>query len=436
MVRFLGPIFVSLVLGCGGVDTTNSAPPTGSALTCTARLRTVNPPLLADADIECSDSKYLGASVAAQSDRRAFVAVSRLDRSGADEGRLFSIDPDGATSETLPFARAWMRTDAAGVPYLFRSGNRPDQDGFYVRAGSQWTFEAVTPFGEPPGLVDAAVTPGGSPLVLFRTARLGTYELELLSRPAQDWMPEAIGPSVDVAWGAAAAALSLASDGDARVVYWHTGPAEGLYLWRPGQAPKSIVAPISRRAVPSAARHSGAGAAFSLHFLDGIHVLFTDDAGVLTDVLVPGTLPALRPCQVAPIDSGTGTCGPNCIDSIDGAVADAHAVARTDDGRFWIAYVAGHFEQEFKYDRACGEGGCTCGVTLVRDDTRAKLTIARVSPGAATPVEVAWQIDPPSYGFELDARGTNLHFIASGTVQALAPVARYLSIDTTAFGLP
>jgi hypothetical protein len=80
--------------------------------------------------------------------------------------------------------------------------------------------------------------------------------------------------------------------------------------------------------------------------------------------------------------------------------------------------------------------GCVCGARLVRDATQAKLTIARVDPAAATPVEVVWQIDPPSYGFDLDARGTVLHLVASGTTAALAPVARYLSIDTAAFGLP
>jgi hypothetical protein len=421
------------VAGCGASKIVNQdAPPNdpgpGDAMppadgTCSGRLNEVTPPLLTDATLACGDGMLMQHDVAAGFG--AGYVVATRERASKSDIYLFSIGNERVVTEALPFWAGWARADGTGKLYLVGADLEADNEGVYTRDGLMWHFEETAKrqsFLD----VDVAVSPGGACTILGSVQQGAMQQIQLMSKGDGGWAGTLVDHTPQF-FARGFGALTLDGDLAPHAFFWRDEAPSGLFEWSAATGAVSVVASAERHGNIVAVRPAGAVSAVSLTWADGVHAI-VDEAGTIRDVLAPGA-PLISPkCTRINLDGGNSVCPQTCLDSLDGAVADVSALARTDDGRLWMAYVAGHFEQEVSYTLACGEGPCLCEPKVVRDATRTDLVVARVTPDAAVPVEVAWRTAlamPKS--LEMDARGSELHIVADAGNE---PSMRYLRLDT------
>lgn len=117
-------------------------------------------------------------------------------------------------------------------------------------------------------------------------------------------------------------------------------------------------------------------------------------------------------CDLEPED-----CAGSCPEHGQGLLPRQFDLARTNDGRDWVAWVHTRYDREYVFDEHCHPNVCFCQVYLIEDASTAQLRIGRVSNEA---VHVVAQ-------FEL---GSTL--LDQGQVQALGE--RVASVSAHGFG--
>jgi hypothetical protein len=106
------------------------------------------------------------------------------------------------------------------------------------------------------------------------------------------------------------------------------------------------------------------------------------------EVIVPDTATIEFQC-LADYDGTPGTCPTSCEEVVDGLYGGMTSVARTTDGRVWVAHVITHFDQTHAYTETCDEEvGCWCNWDVTRDDSWGELVLGSLDVAAGQVVEV------------------------------------------------
>jgi hypothetical protein len=205
-------------------------------------------------------------------------------------------------------------------------------------------------------------------------------------------------------------------------------------LWPDLGVPAYAVASAAAPTAPS-----GPLFAVAMAYDDGIHVFVESKASPETESVIAGATPAVETCFTP--GPGGADCKGTCHKTTVGMEKGAFALAWTDDGTAWVAYVITKFDQTISYS-VQGEGICFGNVD--KDASQATLHVVRVPQGGGATEEVlSMPIDRPggadaftdlnaSVRF-IDARGFGKDLaIGARTGWITGPNAvRVLRVDTT-----
>jgi len=198
----------------------------------------------------------------------------------------------------------------------------------------------------------------------------------------------------------------------------------------PNVSPSYLVTPIPAPVAP-------APALFAVAIADapGIRVVAEHASAPETETPVPGTAPVTHTCQTPAPDNlaCTGTCHETGV----GVETGAYALAWTDDGVGWLAYVVTQLDQQVGYTlMGAGDGPPPyCVGNVTSDLSHATLHLARVPLDGSAPTEVlTMPIQRPASQdagfFDARAFGTDLAIgVRTGFAEPFA--VRVLRVDTT-----
>jgi hypothetical protein len=306
-----------------------------------------------------------------------------------------------------------------------------------------------------------ATVPGGAAAPHWLDAAIGTNEdeyvlhgydgvpLVLASDDGSGWTEREIaGPRDGIAslglgsWDAFA--LALANDGTPHAAYWERGASEGTLDHVAGSAaPETLTTRVLsdhgsplRLIVPA----NGNGAVVGLVESQEIHILVPDGSGGYATLPLPSTLVSVKPTgcmektegDVCPADA-------TYTETSDGVQGTGYALARTEDGRIWLAYAERHVECDYMRIDELTESGPQCVSRVVDDRSKTEIVIAEVVSGAAAAITERFRgpIDnADATELAADASGMHLHVAAAlfrSTVigDSDRGGVRYLAIDTT-----
>jgi hypothetical protein len=169
-------------------------------------------------------------------------------------------------------------------------------------------------------------------------------------------------------------------------------------------------------------------------------------AGDSEEVRLDGTAAFAATCLL-PDGNEPGLCPESCEERGTGIDDRMAAIARTSDGRVFVAWMWTELDQTLSYEETCDEEvGCYCNFTIERDDSRGELVLAELDVETLEVREVLRVTDknPHLWGLFGDYDGSPRPFdmrsfgndLAIGArvrdTEALSPAAiRVLRIDTT-----
>ncbi len=247
-------------------------------------------------------------------------------------------------------------------------------------------------------LVDLEVSAAGAPGLWIVTDAPDAYSLATPSAQGDAWtltsapVPEAgawnrftrsaaDGSTVSLAIEAPPSGYqlhALVGGADRDVGSPFSGPGLWLMAVTPAEAPTSSSGPLF---------------AVALEAEDGIHVVGEPGSGPEVESLVPGTLPLAGSC-VAPGD--LTACTGSCHSTGTGLEDGAYALARTDDGNVWLAYVVTALDQTIDWSVQGDPGAGFCAGDVGKDSSQGTLHLVRVPADGSAPAEVlAMPIDRP-----------------------------------------
>jgi hypothetical protein len=136
---------------------------------------------------------------------------------------------------------------------------------------------------------------------------------------------------------------------------------------------------------------------------DGIHVVGESAQAPETEVTISGTTAATPTC-VTPTDQTM--CTGTCHETSSGMEARAFALAWTDDGVAWLAYVVTAFDQIIAYGLQGDPGVQFCVGNVSQDASKGTLHVVRVALDGSAPKEVlSMPIDRPGNGDAFEPLG-------------------------------
>jgi hypothetical protein len=335
-----------------------------------------------------ADTTFVALTTSGAEDRRRLVALDASGEVSVDQGQVgrtaiagLAVDAGGS----LRFAGVRGRPPGSDEPVLVHEG---------ILTGTTWSHSTLDQARWSLGLeIDPsqrslvhAEDSAGAPLLL---ARGGDDPSSLTSLPAGF---EERALALDAR---GAPTFSLASDSTLSVLD-EAGNAiftQALPSVSTGDLPMMKVAPGQPFAIDD-----GSDLAFAALGEDGLHVLLGDrGGGNAVDVTVPSTAAAAFTCPLRAEGTGSGCgaeCAPPCRSSGSGltpisiaapASSSAFALARTDDGALWLAYLASDLELTVNYVWGNTGAGCsTCGAVGGTTQGSTELKVVRIAPDGSS----------------------------------------------------
>ena len=179
---------------------------------------------------------------------------------------------------------------------------------------------------------------------------------------------------------------------------------------------------------------------------DGYRVVWPTTEGS-QEVALTQTAPFEPTCVVDEGGGGPGSCPTTCEETGMGVEDRMAAIARTSDGRVWVAWMWTERDQTLSYTETCDEEvGCYCNFDIDREESRGEIVVAQVDLDTLVVTEVLRVSDtnPHQWGlftdyrespraFDMRTYGTDLALGARvRNTEAYEPAAiRTLRIDTT-----
>lgn len=201
-------------------------------------------------------------------------------------------------------------------------------------------------------------------------------------------------------------------------------------------SPFSLSTSPSYAVTPAPAPAAPTGALFAVALADapGIRVVAEQASAPETEVPVPGTAPPTLTC---PTPTAFSECSGFCHETGAGMETGAYALAWTDDGVAWLAYVVTQLDQQVGFT-LMGQGDGPppyCARGVVTDASKATLHLVRVALDGTAPKEVlSMPIQRPAVSGAnfVDARGFGTDLAIGVTTGWADPFAvRVLRVDTT-----
>lgn len=391
-------------------------------------------PVTIAARADCPFTKW-DLSIAAGAGDRGYVAFSSDDDVHPS---LLTIDPAGGTGGTtdVPPGAQLVASASGSLSIFSTTGVAPNPLSYVTRAsdGSPWTTEAVS--GHVEG-VSAASFGDRTPVVAFNDSSPGSFFLATRNE-AGSWAITQLAP-VAVIGNLLLPNFGVALDGAGHTyVSYVRGSANGTpelaYHVDGGPAHAAPIAWIPAGGYPLPIAVPGALGAplVAMTQPDAIHVLVPNGAGYDDTPLASSGALAPTGCPNVVGFCGQGktcACSPEvwCTEKGNGALSQP-AVARTDDGAVWVAYVRETIDEDEHIYATCGEPGCTCELSTVTSRTTTELVLARVGPTGGKP-EIRWTSQATT-----DLGGGQIAMVAKGTrlyvVTAAVDPVRYWVVET------
>lgn len=204
-------------------------------------------------------------------------------------------------------------------------------------------------------------------------------------------------------------------------------------------SPFAVSAPIG---YAIAAPTAPTGPLFGVALSDGngIRVVGESASAPETETVVPGTSPPVPTCPTPSVAACTGTCH----ETGSGMEYGDFALAWTDDGVAWLAYVVTAFDQTISYAIQQEPGPPLCFGQVIQDSSLGTLHLVRVALDGSAPTEaLVMPIDRPggaarSNLYEpmrvVDARGSGKDLalgVRTGWEVSKHSAVRVLRVDTT-----
>jgi hypothetical protein len=338
-------------------------------------------PITVDVALRCTDEAFgeHGLSVVAIPDG-VVVAIA-----SAEKARIVRVAGDEILADASPFQDAsWplylattrQGTVAAVADHTLPTGKPPHGLVFAESVnGAAFSMELIADLGDDAPALAFELGPDGTPFVVHQlggginvatrvngtwtTGRLGigrtTYDRYTLTASG-----EPVAFSFDSVENVTDLSVYV---GDALPVY--LGNLHAPYL-RPAQPATADLPPGSP--VTAAVAHAGSGVA----------LLWPDENGP-TLVSVPGAEGLEGACDELNCEVGT------CV--VEGRIptGNAYAIARTDDGAAWIAFVVADLRREVTGSNCDVFYGCECDVEVADPGENGVLHVVRIMPGGAPP---------------------------------------------------
>jgi hypothetical protein len=368
------------------------------------------------------------------------VVAGRVEQ-GRAYARLFSLPgAQSAARVEAPTGGLWDATllvDSMGGVHL--AGRRDQGDvhelAYYTRDNPGWRRETIPPVaGETPGasvMVDAALGPEDRAFFLIS----GGTAARVATRAAT---------------GVFTSDPLLGFDSPVRGLVDAAGHFQMLYLADVGSGAlvQRELGGTNPKILASATGYDGAVAAVAL--ADGRVVSSIKTTAAITVVIPQGDLDPMRipladtqklvaigcgPGRVSPTPQQTG----KCTETGKGTLGQ-HALAETDDGSLWLAYVDSNIDRDATVNCVPFEGQAySCTKTVTAERSKTELVLVRVSSKAKPFMpSIVWRApvdnDFSQYGPQvaMAAQGTRLALVFSrkatplvGTTQALRYVVLF-----------
>jgi hypothetical protein len=412
-----------------------------------------------DGELRCNDTEMAapGVRVAPAPDATWLATSSTNDR---HVYRLTSSAAERQEGVPKDFLRTTMSLALApdGTPHLGADTTMVANQGSVTYVGGAthtsfangtWTSSLVhhTP-GKYTPVLDLEVGGDGVPRMWLVSDAPSTYSLATPDGASGWTLINALLP-VPVATGGGYR-FTLATDGSIVALAFDLGASLPQLRALVGGLLRNIGSPVenwlitdySVTAVKAPATVAGPLFAAAIAHNDGVHIVGESAQAPETEVTAPGTT-APTPTCVTPTDlmSCNGTCNETGV----GMEERAFAIAWTDDGVAWLAYVVTAFDQIIAYGPQGDPGGQFCVANVQQDSSKGTLHLVRATLDGSAPKEVltvpierpgAQDAFAPGDGFDdprfVDARGFGKDLaIGVRTGWFGSNAVRVLRIDTT-----
>jgi hypothetical protein len=371
-------------------------------VTCTWAAKTSNAvcaagacPIALDQELRCDDDEFAapGVRVAPAPDATWLATSSSNDRQVYRIAGGKAEKQDGVPKEYLRTMIALALGPDGAVHLASDTTSQPDYKGGVVYssyAAGAWTSSVA--FDNPEkytSVLDLEMTKDNTPLLWVLTDAPNTYSL-LTPKPAGGWAVAAAPVPEAGAWNR----FTRGSDGSiVSLAFKQTaGGGEQLHALV-GAADRSIGAPSSDFSAPdyvlAAAPAPGAPneLLFTLAMLygDGIHVFGESASAPEKEVTIPGIKAPVATCHPPDPMSCTGA---TCHETAVGLERGSFALAWTDEGVAYLAYVITSFDQDITYSLQGDPGIEDCWGNVASDKSTATLHLVRVAFDGSAPKEV------------------------------------------------
>lgn len=334
-------------------------------------------PLSVDVEIACDDPRFAinGVRVAASPD------VVWLATSGVRDSFLHAAGPDGTTRVELPAELVYqpilLATDPSGGLHVAAtlSGTR---DIVHLAEADDWRASPVT---SQQTLLDLEVDLAGAPHV-WSLADAGGYFEAVRAADTWDRTP-ALAPEMvlQTHFGLTPAGITAGvgtrmDDGGFQLASRVVDLSQDVGA--PSQLFEYRLAPLAAADPPQ----DGPDVVFAKLHDDGLRVVWPGDTGLL----VASTAPLAPMCPVMILNQVN--CPTHCHDTAVGVERGAFMVARTGDGRGWLAHLTTHLDHEVTYTEKVGDVlGKVCDGVVSDDHGAGVLHVYELGFAGAQPIE-------------------------------------------------
>ncbi len=376
--------------------------------------------------------------------------VSYVDNFGGFHPVLFRVNWSArtGTAERVPTANWPARVHPApeGETIMAAwSADASDREALavYERAAGPWRRTVLHGTGYAPITMGNGLRHADGRRSFVYSYGEGTGTWRLAMRTGTTWSQTALADGVPFG-RFAATTVNADGSGDATLARWLTltpdtssrtltlttaGTNRNVYVQRPGTAEAFNHVAVESRAT--------GGPVVAVGLDEGVHV-FTPSATGFTDTLVANTA---RGTDMACPGISTGAFRPGMCSSSSSCTArgtfggfGSHDLARTADGRVWLAVARQYLDRDYviTYGPPAGPG-CAATARIATDRTRTELTLYEVGATLIERTRLTLADGAMTDELDLDAVGNTLHLarLAHEATPSSPPRLRALTVDTS-----